>query len=221
MVESLCLLWVFFWFLFWGNYYYTIFLSRFLTIQTIALWECNLFCDLHYFDSFPFACCIFPQNWGKHSTLLWSCAGVWTGTLHCISLDSRNSSSVFPGSYFMKQLFFYLNNIYMRDDLLLKKFPLKRAVMLEICSCRSQTRRQEAERVRETVTHLPALLCQCKDGRGCCRVQVAQLQPSTCFWTSTLKPPVTYSCCLKVPRSRSWAITAQTINQLVLTPVSL
>lgn len=172
-----------------GEIIYTIFLSRFLTVQTVALWECNLFCDLDNFDrSFPFACCIFPQNWGKHSTLLWSRAGVWTGTLHCISLDSRNSSSVFPGSYFMKQLFFYLNNIYMRDDLLLKKFPLKRAVMLEICSCRSQTRRQEAERVRETLTHLPALLCQCKDDRGCCRVKVAQLQPSTRSRTSPWSP---------------------------------
>lgn len=126
MVESLCLLWVFFWFLFWGNCCCTIFLSRFLTIQTVALWECNLFCDLDNFDrSFPFACCIFPQNWGKHYTLLWSCAGVWTGTLHCISLDSRNSSSVFPGSYFMKQLFFYLNNIIWEMTFCSRNFHLK------------------------------------------------------------------------------------------------
>lgn len=41
-----------------------------------------------------------------------------------------------------------------------------------------------------------------------------------CSQTSTLKSPVTCSCCLKVPL-RSWAMTAQTINQFVLTTVSL
>lgn len=40
----------------------------------------------------------------------------------------------------------------MRDDLLLNKFPLKRAVMLEVCSCLLQTRTQEAGRVSKTLT---------------------------------------------------------------------
>ena len=41
-----------------------------------------------------------------------------------------------------------------------------------------------------------------------------------CSRTSTLKPAVTYSCCLKVLPGRPWAPAAQTINQLLLTTVS-
>lgn len=135
-------------------------------------------------------------------------------TLHCISLDTRNSSG-FPGSYLLYEAAFLLSSqCIMRDDPSFKIFPLKRAVMLEICSCRLQSHRQEAGRVRETLTTFPPSFADAK-ATDFVTIMVAQLWSPTRSWTSTLELPVTCSCCLKVP------LTAQTFNQLVLTTASL
>lgn len=67
----------------------------------------------------------------------------------------------------------------MRDGLLLKKFPLKRAVMLEVCSCLLQTRRQETGRVSKTLTTFLPFFASTKTAEA---AAVEAAQP----WTPTL-----------------------------------
>lgn len=120
MLQSLCLLWGIFWvlqtlLLFWGSIHYTIFLSR---LHKKMLPHESLSYFLTWITSdrcLPFSCSLLPCDRDKHYTLLRFCAGVWTGTLHCISLNKKKFfcfSWFIP--FFYEHFFFYLNSVYER-----------------------------------------------------------------------------------------------------------
>lgn len=130
-----------------------------------------------------------------YPALIWRWGLSWRSPLHFIRLGEPFLRFAWA-TLSVGSSFAFILTTPTRGDLSLKKFPLERAVTLEIGSCR---RRQDAEGSERDFIRPPVPA----QTMGAAQLQLSDPHPAA---------PGTCGRCPKVPPSRSRALSAQPVN---------